>query len=203
MLKKLLISSLVLSGIAVAPTAVSAWTPGVPDPNTPIKNVEREDSADIEVSGWIGEWDDTDIEGPGPIDPEDPSNVNVTIPVRVFFANSVDEDGNPVPEIISPLYTISNNSQTHALSVSIDEFSLTNNVPIRQHLSIVPTREAGVTLQTRSDSFLNSRHFFTNVQSNTAKTFSFEGQIDRASFPALGTPALRPTYNLKFHFAAV
>jgi hypothetical protein len=96
----------------------------------------------------------------GPIDPEDPSNVNVTIPVRVFFANSVDEDGNPVPEIISPLYTISNNSQTHALSVSIDEFSLTNNVPIRQHLSIVPTREAGVTLQTRSDSFLNSRHFF-------------------------------------------
>lgn len=202
MVKKLLVSTLILGGVVLAPMTANAWEAGETDPNTPSETVKGSDNKVVTVNGWIGEWDSTDPESPEPTDPEDPTVIDITIPTTVLYANSVDDAGQPTPTIISPTYKLTNNSTTNDVKVSVDKFTV-GGVDVKQDLSVVADGEAAVALQTKAGQLLNARKTLVTVPKTDVKNFKFTGSIDQNAFPASGDAALRPTYTMSLHFTAV
>lgn len=202
MIKKLLVSTLVLGGVvAFSPTSASAWTGGAADPNDTPQNVKGAETGDVTVNGWIGEWDETD---PGsPTDPEDPSTINVTIPTKVLYANSVDAQGAPTASIISPVYKIENNSSTTKLNVAVDSFVTKNSVDVKQDLSIKASNGTEVALQKKTGQMLSKTTYLTSLGTDAVDTFTLVGSIDPSYFPASGNAALRPEYQMNLHFTAI
>lgn len=202
MIKKLLVSAVVLGGVvALAPTSASAWTGGDADPNDTPHTVTGSETGDFAVNGWIGEWDDTD---PGsPTDPVDPSVIDITIPSKVLYANSVDDTGAPTASIISPVYKLENNSSTNGIKVAVEKFALKNSVSITQDLSIKSSTGVEVPLQKKSGQMLSSQKYLTSIDPSSVDTFTLTGSIDPNVFPASGDAALRPEYQVNLHFTAV
>ena len=202
MIKKLLVSTLILGGVvAFAPTNVSAWTSGDIDPSDTPQVVDGVETGDVAVNGWIGEWDETD---PGsPTDPEDPSAINVTIPTKVLYANSVDGQGAPTASIISPIYKIENNSTTTKLSIAVANFASKNAVDVKQDLSIKASNGAEVALHKKTGQMLSKKTYLTSLGTDAVDTFTFVGSVDPSYFPASGDAALRPEYQMGLHFTAI
>ncbi|MBO0482458.1 hypothetical protein [Candidatus Enterococcus courvalinii] len=203
MVKKLLVSTLILGGVVLAPITASAWEAGEVDPNTPSETVKGQDGKEVTVNGWIGAWDSTDPESPDPTDPEDPTVIDITVPTTVLYANSVDDAGKPTSTIISPTYKLTNNSTSNDVKVSVDSFSA-KGVDVKQDLSVVAEGEAAIALQTKAGQMLNARRTLVTVPKDGVKNFEFTGNIDQSAFPTGdGAAALRPTYSMNLHFTAV
>ncbi|MBO0432695.1 hypothetical protein [Enterococcus sp. DIV0660C] len=205
MVKKLLVSTLILGGVVLAPITASAWEAGETDPNEAGgQTIKGQDSGNVAVNGWIGAWDSSNPESPEPTDPEDPTVIDITIPTTVLYANSVDDAGKPTSTIISPTYKLTNNSTSNDVKVSVEKFSSKNAVDIKQDLSVVATGEAAVTLQTKAGQMLNTTTKLVTVPKTSTKNFAFTGNIDQSTFPTGdAAAALRPTYDMSLHFTAI
>lgn len=205
MVKKLLVSTLILGGVVLAPITASAWEAGETDPNEAGgQTIQGQESGNVAVNGWIGAWDSSNPESPDPTDPEDPTVIDVTIPTTVLYANSVDDAGKPTSTIISPIYKLTNNSTSNDVKVSVEKFSSKNAIDVKQDLSVVATGEAAVALQTKAGQMLNARTKLVTVPKTSTKNFEFTGNIDQSAFPTGDTDAaLRPTYDMSLHFTAV
>jgi hypothetical protein len=199
------LSLAVLFGGSVSFGAITAnaWEAGVEDSNTQYKTETSVDSADVTVQGWIGEWDITDPDSPEPVDPGNPDYVNVTLPIKVLYANAVDDQDNPLKTIISPEYRIVNNSTTNNLRVSVQEFTQDIATPVSQTLNIAMVNGKRVELQNKSGSFLTGKTHLADISTGSTETFTFTGEIEETSFPNSGSPAIKAQHNLKLHLAGL
>ena len=158
----LLVSSILLGGFGIGTMNASAetvkdnelgWIPGLSDPEDDSATIQGKDNAQIGVDGWIGPWD--------PVGPEDVSYVDITVPTKVRYANAVTDDGQPLPNILSPIYTVTNNSSARRVKIEISKFEEKSQSGVRQDLYFTPTNEAGVRLQSVAGQFLNSPTYLT------------------------------------------
>ena len=190
-----IVSTILLSGLGLGSINVAAndlgWIPGQPD-NTPGQTIKGDDKADVQVSGWIGEWD--------PVDPEDKRYIDITIPTTVRYANAMAEDGTPQPEIVSPLYAMTNNSTSHRVMIEVDSFAETSSTGITQDLFFTPLNEAAVRLQSASGQFLDTRTYLTTIGTGQTKSLKFEGAI---TSPFQQDVIVTPAYTMSFHFSAL
>ncbi len=195
MTSAVLLSSVLLGSLALGTMQASAddlgWVPGQPDP-TPGQTIKGEDNASVAVSGWVGEWT--------PIDPEDKTFVDITVPATVRYANAMSDDGKVLPEILSPLYTITNNSKVRRVMVEVASFSESGNSGVKQDLFFTPSNEAGVRLQSTAGQFLDTPTHLTTLDMGQSKTLKFEGNIAEG-FKA--DEVIKPSYTMSFNFTAL
>lgn len=191
----LLLSSVVLGGISIGAMNICAeelgWQPGQEDP-TPGQTIKGEENADVAVNGWVGEWT--------PVDPDDPSYIDITVPTTVRYANAMSEDGKTLPEILSPLYTMTNNSNARRVMVEVSNFVEVGNSGVKQSLFFTPLNEAGVRLQSASGQFLNTPTYLTTIGKSKSKALKFEGEISEG-FKA--DEVVKPTYTMTLNFTAL
>lgn len=192
----LLVSSILLGGFGLGTINANAenlgWSPGLSDPNDESTNIQGEDSAQIGVDGWIGPWE--------PIGPDDVSYVDITVPTKVRYANAVTEDGKPLPNIVSPIYTVTNNSSARRVKIEISKFEEKSQSGVRQDLYFTPTNEAGVRLQSVAGQFINSPTYLTELDKSSSKTLKFEGKIAEGFKE---DQVVRPSYEITFNFTAL
>lgn len=191
----ILLSSVLLGGLAVGTMNASeqdlGWIPGQPDPS-PGQTIKGEDNASVAVSGWVGEWT--------PVDPEDKTYVDITVPTTVRYANAMSEDGKILPDILSPLYTITNNSKVRDVMVEVASFSETGNSGVKQDLFFTPVNEAGVRLQSAAGQFLDTPTHLATIGMGQSKYLKFEGEIAEG-FKA--DEVIKPSYTMTFNFTAL
>lgn len=191
----ILLSSALLGGLVVGTMNASAndlgWIPGQPDPE-PGQTIKGEENASVAVSGWVGEWT--------PVDPEDPSFIDITVPTTVRYANAMAEDGTVLPEILSPLYKMTNNSNARNVMVEVASFSETGDSGVKQDLFFTPSDEAGVRLQSSSGQFLDTPTHLSTIGMGQTKTLKFEGQIAEG-FKA--DEVVKPSYTMTLKFTAL
>lgn len=191
----ILLSSALLGGVVVGTMNASAndlgWVPGQPDP-APGQTIKGQDNASVAVSGWVGEWT--------PVDPEDPSFIDITVPTTVRYANAMAEDGTVLPEILSPLYKMTNNSNARNVMVEVASFSETGDSGVKQDLFFTPSDEAGVRLQSSSGQFLDTPTHLSTIGMGQSKTLKFEGQIAEG-FKA--DEVVKPSYTMTLKFTAL
>ncbi|MEQ7103023.1 hypothetical protein [Enterococcus hirae] len=197
----LLVSSILLGGFGIGTMNASAetvkdnelgWIPGLSDPEDDSVTIQGEDNAQIKVDGWIGPWD--------PVGPEDVSYVDITVPTKVRYANAVTDDGQPLPNILSPIYTVTNNSSARRVKIEISKFEEKSQSGVRQDLYFTPTNEAGVRLQSVAGQFLNSPTYLTELDKSSSKTLKFEGKIAEGFKE---NQVVRTSYEITFNFTAL
>ncbi|MGS6443539.1 hypothetical protein [Enterococcus hirae] len=197
----LLVSSILLGGFGIGTMNASAetvkdnelgWIPGLSDPEDDSATIQGKDNAQIGVDGWIGPWD--------PVGPEDVSYVDITVPIKVRYANAVTDDGQPLPNILSPIYTVTNNSSARRVKIEISKFEEKSQSGVRQDLYFTPTNEAGVRLQSVAGQFLNSPTYLTELDKSSSKTLKFEGKIAEGFKE---NQVVRPSYEITFNFTAL
>lgn len=191
----LLLTSIALGGISIGANNVSAndlgWSPGQQDPE-PGQTIKGEENAEVTVSGWVGEWT--------PVDPEDKTFIDITVPLTVRYANAMSEDGKTLPEILSPLYTMTNNSNARRVMVEVSKFVENGASGVKQNLYFTPLNEAGVRLQSASGQFLNTPTYLTTIGKSASKALKFEGNISEG-FKV--NEVVKPSYTMSLNFTAL
>ena len=191
----LLLSSIVLGGISIGASSVSAndlgWVPGQQDPE-PGQTIKGEENAEVAVNGWVGEWT--------PVDPDDKTYIDITVPLTVRYANAMSEDGKTLPDILSPLYTMTNNSNARRVMVEVAKFVENGESGVKQNLYFTPLNEAGVRLQSASGQFLNTPTYLTTLGKSKSKALKFEGNIAEG-FKV--EEVVKPSYAMSLNFTAL
>ncbi|MGM9903159.1 hypothetical protein A5844_000309 [Enterococcus sp. 10A9_DIV0425] len=193
--KVAILSTIVLGGLQLGALSTEAvelgWIPGEPD-NTPGQTIQKEEKAEVAVEGWVGEWD--------PVTPEDKDYIDITIPTTVRYANGMAEDGTPQPEIVSPLYSMTNNSNARNVKVEVEKFEETSSTSITQDLYFTALNEPAVRLQSASGQFLNTKTYLTTIGKQQSKALKFEGMIT-SEFKE--NEIVTPSYKMSLHFTAL
>ena len=167
------------------------WVPGQQDPE-PGQTIKGEENAEVAVNGWVGEWT--------PVDPDDKTYIDITVPLTVRYANAMSEDGKTLPDILSPLYTMTNNSNTRRVMVEVAKFVENGESGVKQNLYFTPLNEAGVRLQSASGQFLNTPTYLTTLGKSKSKALKFEGNIAEG-FKV--EEVVKPSYAMSLNFTAL
>ncbi|MGX7417982.1 hypothetical protein ACWOFR_04160 [Carnobacterium gallinarum] len=189
---------LTLGGALFTAKEASAFENGQPDPNDQSQTISKDDKGNIDVEGWVGEFDPTnpDPEGPDP-DPNDKGWVDIDIPTKVLFG-AIDSDNG---KIKAPVYKITNNS-IKPVKVSVEDFIKGNDADKlpdldlklaanNQEISLVSTSSAPEKKEIGTLSGINDAIL------NTSVDFTFKGTIGSTHNYGL---TIKPKYTLVLKF---
>ncbi|WP_241546254.1 hypothetical protein [Enterococcus villorum] len=110
------------------------------------------------------------------------------------------EDGKTLPDILSPLYTMTNNSNARRVMVEVAKFVENGESGVKQNLYFTLLNEAGVRLQSASGQFLNMPTYLTTIGKSKSKALKFEGNIAEG-FKV--DEVVKPSYAMSLNFTAL
>lgn len=140
----------------------------------------------VPITGFIGLDDGTDIEIP------DDLIIDITVPGKFTWVATDETNG----DVVSPEYSIRNDSKNVALRVTFLSFTPTNDAA--KNLDGLVLGLTGDIAQENIVGYINEDKtpYTTLLGTESAWKFMFNGKYD-GLFPV---PALQPTYNMVFNF---
>lgn len=197
--KIVLVSSVILLGTILHSKQVLAYEAGDADPiQNNQQTLDKVDSGDMELKGWIGTFDPTeapDPEQPTPSD-TDSSWVNVMMPVTVLFGSLESDKGT----IYGPAYEIKNNS-VKSVKVSAQKVTAVANA-INSGLELNMVADNGkvtIPLVENDGALLDKATEVKALDTGASVDFTLQGQF-AGVYPTVESGPLTPKYNMSLRF---
>lgn len=157
------------------------------------QTISGENEAEIKVNGILGDFDNT-TDGP---DPEDLDMwINVTMPTTALFYSNPEN----ITEIVSPKYTVTNNS-ARGVQMSVSDITETSEIDLIDTLEIVSETSTIELISNGAVSLIESSLLTLENNEGTDRVgeFEFQGLV---SDTVSGTE-VNPFFSLVYKFETV